>query len=185
MKNVVTKGQYWTGIKASSDFKLIPFKIHVAIEDLINLSLFKAHAIKLITENYPHVDFKYINDNMINASVGIQQYKSFVVYPDSIENFKNLAKDLDDVCFNLFGSSDEFKITGDRKIPSKSGRIFYRYEFDTVELKDIVITQDNLDIYNNHYEPNRNHDNYLSADFDVSLDPFLNFNLVEGSEANE
>lgn len=112
-----------------------------------------------------------------------QAGKAFTIYPRDKEHFEQIARDLDFIIKNNDLQKQGTSITGDRAL-GDSGRIFYRYEFQTkAQMNDVLdLSDDSLKgVYRyNYYEANRGpsapNGGYLAKDMKPSDDPFLNFN---------
>ena len=106
-----------------------------------------------------------------------QKGKAYTIYPKSNQEFEKIAKDINYIIKNNNLTLEDNKIQGDRRLGS-TGRLFYRYEYKTKDLKDAI-----LDLYNTqdakkyieNYETNRSGDNYLASDMTIDDDPWYNF----------
>ena len=117
----------------------------------------------------------------LNGSV--QQGKAFTIYPRDNAHMEQVAKDLDYIIRNNNLNINGSDIIGDRAM-GDSGRLFYRYEYNTGAVKDI-----NLDLndaydrlrYHNLYDANHERierngkGSYLADDMSAADDPWLNF----------
>lgn len=110
-----------------------------------------------------------------------QQGKAFTIYPRDNADFEQIARDLDYIIKNNNLETSGSHITGDNNLGS-TGRLFYRYEFKTGRMKNEVLdlsNQQDKDIYNQLYDPNRGEGNYLARDMSASDDPWLRFDPAD------
>ena len=121
-------------------------------------------------------DTSYLNGD-------IQQGKAFTIYPRDNAHMEQVAKDLDYIIRKNKLQTENSDIVGDRQM-GDSGRLFYRYEYNTGKVKDEVLDLGNPEDkarYNNLYDSNsRRYDKYgegryLADDMTTADDPWLNF----------
>lgn len=121
-------------------------------------------------------DVTYLNGD-------IQQGKAFTIYPRDNAHMEQVAKDLDYIIRKNKLQTENSDIVGDRQM-GDSGRLFYRYEYNTGKVKDEVLDLSNPEDkarYNNLYDSNsRRYDKYgegryLADDMTTDDDPWLNF----------
>lgn len=106
-----------------------------------------------------------------------QSGKAITIYPKSANEFKKIASDISYIIRNNNLEREDTKIRGDRQLGT-TGRIFYRYEYDTKDLKDKIFDYENEDdiaLSQLHYEANRDFNNYLASDMTKEDDPWYNF----------
>lgn len=117
----------------------------------------------------------------LNGSV--QQGKAFTIYPRDNAHMEQVAKDLDYIIRNNNLNINGSDIIGDRAM-GDSGRLFYRYEYNTGAVKDINLDLNDANdrlIYHNLYDANHERierngkGSYLADDMSAADDPWLNF----------
>ena len=99
-----------------------------------------------------------------------QAGKAFTIYPQSKEEMAQIAKDLDKLIREHNLTTNTSHITGDNNL-GNSGRLFYRYEFPSGNLKDKIYTPNERA----PYDGNRGEGQYLAYDMTPADDPWLNF----------
>lgn len=114
---------------------------------------------------------------------GRQQGKAFTVYPKNNEDMAQIAKDLDYIIRNNKLETNGSHIIGDNQMGS-TGRLFYRYEFNSGAYKDEILDLSN-DVdkakYRRQYDANRGEGRYLANDMSIEDDIWRNF---DPSDAN-
>lgn len=122
---------------------------------------------------------KYNNASCLNGSM--QQGKAFTIYPKNNADFEQIAKDLDYIIKKNGLQKADTNITGDRKL-GDSGRIFYRYEYNTGDAKNLILDvskKGDRAKYDNLYDSNRGEGKYLADDMTTADDPFYDFNPAD------
>lgn len=162
----------------SKNTECIPWKMHIFSAD-------SADWRKMCTMIAP-----YLKDNNINwKTFGIlaapeeltdnQRGKAFTIYPRSIEEMEQVAKDIDYIIRANNMTIDNSDISGDRKMGS-TGRLFYRYELKSGKYKDRVFDTNSYEdykCYDKAYRPANG--NYLADDMTEDDDIWLNFNPID------
>ncbi|MBQ8848371.1 MAG: hypothetical protein IJ003_05450 [Candidatus Gastranaerophilales bacterium] len=113
---------------------------------------------------------------------GDQKGKAITIYARSAEELKQTAKDIDYIIRNNNMQLENTHIKGDRAL-GDSGRIFYRYEYNTKEYANEIIdvsTPEGRSLYDRLYEENRGGDNYLAKGMTIEDDPFYNYDPSTG-----
>lgn len=136
------------------------------------------------------IDWKTFNDQSgvhdINGSR--QRGKAFTVYPKNNEDMAQVAKDLDYIIRKNKLETNGSHITGDNQMGS-TGRLFYRYEFNSGAYKDEILDLSpgsadwnryiQYDKYGRqtggYYDANRGEGRYLAADMTEADDIWRNF----------
>ena len=103
-----------------------------------------------------------------------QTGKAFTIYPQSQEEMAQIAKDLDKLIREHNLTTNTSHITGDNQL-GDSGRLFYRYEYNTGKLKDRIYTPEENSLMHAAYDSNRGEGQYLAHDMTPADDPWLNF----------
>lgn len=118
-----------------------------------------------------------------NLAQDKQKGKAITIYPKSIEDFKQIAKDIDYIIKRNKLQTQNTKIEGDRQL-GDSGRIFYRFDCNSGKWNGIIfdLDKEGKNFKNNIYEKNRGDKAYLPHDMTESDDPFYNLHLNELSD---
>ena len=106
-----------------------------------------------------------------------QQGKAFTIYPKNNEDMAQIAKDLDYIIRKNKLETTGSHITGDNQMGS-TGRLFYRYEFNSGAYKnDILDLGNEFDYaeYDRRYDSNRGEGKYLADDMTLEDDIWRNF----------
>ena len=121
---------------------------------------------------------------------GIQQGKAFTIYPRDNAHFEQIARDLDYIIRNNHLETTNTSIVGDNSL-GNTGRIFYRYEYNSGKYKDSVLDlnrgSSDWDIYKRLYDSNEDriqrngHGRYLADDMTTADDPWYNFDPANPS----
>lgn len=129
------------------------------------------------------IEWKTFNDasgvHDINGSK--QQGKAFTIYPKNNEDMAQVAKDLDYIIRKNKLETNGSKIIGDNELGS-SGRLFYRYEFNSRAYKDEILDLSNkadFNKYRNRYDANRGEGKYLADDMTIEDDIWRNFDPAD------
>lgn len=107
-----------------------------------------------------------------------QQGKAFTIYPKNNEDMAQIAKDLDYIIRKNKLETNGSNIVGDREMGS-TGRLFYRYEFNSGVYKDDILDLSNESDYKKYhqrYDGNRGEGRYLADDMTPEDDIWRNFN---------
>jgi len=110
-----------------------------------------------------------------------QAGKAFTIYPRSVEEMAQLAKDLDKLIRTNNLTRQSSKICGDAKL-GDSGRLFYRYEYNSKKYKNVILDPKNENfpkIYKMMYDYNRGEGNHLAFDMTSADDIWRDFNPAE------
>ena len=133
------------------------------------------HGIEWKTLNMMH-DVSHLNGD-------IQQGKAFTIYPRDNAHMEQVARDLDYIIRRNNLDIDASSIVGDRQMGG-TGRLFYRYEFNTKQAQNEILDLGNdadYSRYLNLYDSNEGRVNrhgegsYLADDMTAADDPWLNF----------
>ncbi len=133
------------------------------------------HGIEWKTLNMMH-DVSHLNGD-------IQQGKAFTIYPRDNAHMEQVARDLDYIIRRNNLDIDASNIIGDRQMGG-TGRLFYRYEFNTKQAQNEILDLSNeadYRRYRNLYDSNEGRVNrhgegsYLADDMTAADDPWLNF----------
>ena len=133
------------------------------------------HGIEWKTLNSMH-DVSHLNGD-------IQQGKAFTIYPRDNAHMEQVARDLDYIIRRNNLDIDASSIVGDRQMGG-TGRLFYRYEFNTKQAQNEILDLSNeadYRRYQNLYDSNEGRVNrhgegsYLADDMTAADDPWLNF----------
>lgn len=106
-----------------------------------------------------------------------QQGKAFTIYPKNNEDMAQIAKDLDYIIRKNKLETNGSNIVGDREMGS-TGRLFYRYEFNSGVYKDDILDLSNESDYKKYhqrYDGNRGEGRYLADDMTPEDDIWRNF----------
>ena len=106
-----------------------------------------------------------------------QQGKAFTIYPKNNEDMAQIAKDLDSIIRKNKLETQGSHITGDNQM-GDTGRLFYRYEFNSGKYKDKIYDLNNArggDEFNYIYDKNRGEGKYLADDMTPDDDIWRNF----------
>lgn len=116
-----------------------------------------------------------------------QQGKAFTIYPKNNEDMAQIAKDLDYIIRNNKLETSGSHITGDAQLGS-TGRLFYRYEFNSKQYQDEILDLNNpadrnkyiqYDKYGNqiggYYDGNRGEGRHLANDMTPEDDIWRDF----------
>ena len=127
-----------------------------------------------------------------------QAGKAFTIYPSSNQEMEQIAKDIDYIVRNNNLVKQNSFIQGDRMM-GRSGRLFYRYEYQSGKYEDIYLDMNQLDINPKIieqldkniiwsadkgpeklyryglYEGNRGGNNYLASDMRLQDDIWFDF----------
>lgn len=139
----------------------------------------KEHGIEWKTFN-PDYSASYLNNSK-------QRGKAFTIYPRDNAHMKQIATDLDYIIRNNNLNTTNSNIIGDRAMGS-TGRLFYRYEFNSGKLQNEILDLSNpIDVekyyqrdafgrqIGGYYDANRGEGRYLANDMTPANDPWLNF----------
>ena len=139
----------------------------------------KEHGIEWKTFN-PDYSASYLNNSK-------QRGKAFTIYPRDNAHMKQIATDLDYIIRNNNLNTTNSNIIGDRAMGS-TGRLFYRYEFNSGKLQNEILDLSNpTDVakyyqqdafgrqIGGYYDANRGEGRYLANDMTPADDPWLNF----------
>lgn len=139
----------------------------------------KEHGIEWKTFN-PDYSASYLNNSK-------QKGKAFTIYPRDNAHMKQIATDLDYIIRNNNLNTTNSNIIGDRAMGS-TGRLFYRYEFNSGKLQNEILDLSNpIDVekyyqrdafgrqIGGYYDANRGEGRYLANDMTPADDPWLNF----------
>lgn len=139
----------------------------------------KEHGIEWKTFN-PDYSASYLNNSK-------QRGKAFTIYPRDNAHMKQIATDLDYIIRNNNLNTTNSNIIGDRAMGS-TGRLFYRYEFNSGKLQNEILDLSNpIDVekyyqrdafgrqIGGYYDANRGEGRYLANDMTPADDPWLNF----------
>lgn len=135
------------------------------------------------------VDWKTFNANYnahyLNGSK--QQGKAFTIYPKNNQDMAQIAKDLDYIIRKSKLETSGSHIVGDNQMGG-TGRLFYRYEFNSKQYKDEILDLSKKgdrsryyqeDKYGNqiggYYDANRGEGRYLADDMTIEDDIWRNF----------
>lgn len=168
--------QYWHYGRNDS-LRLYPWKIHVygaTYDDFIECMRLTP------TLDDKGWTYKVLHPAVLNyyvATPTAKQYgKMITLYPRSKSDFEEAVRFLDANLRPIINA----RIQGDRKLPCKSGRVFYRYELKTAEHKDRIFrmnsNEDTLQ-YAALYDSNRGGDRYMADGMTHEDDPFWEMNL--------
>lgn len=126
-----------------------------------------------------NIEWKTFNDmsgvHDLNGSK--QQGKAFTIYPKNNEDMAQIAKDLDYIIRKNQLETQGSSIVGDNEL-GNSGRLFYRYEFNSGAYKDEILdlsSKTDYNKYRSHYDANRGEGRYLADDMTVEDDIWRNF----------
>ena len=107
-----------------------------------------------------------------------QQGKAFTIYPKNNEDMAKIAKDLDYIIRNnKLEKTSGSHITGDAQLGS-TGRLFYRYEFNSKQYQDEVLDLSNSNDrrkYFDRYDSNRGEGRHLADDMTPEDDIWRDF----------
>lgn len=133
------------------------------------------------------IDWKTMSNfsSVTTLNGGIQEGKSFTIYPRDNAHMEQVARDLDYIIRNNKLETSGSNIVGDRAM-GDNGRLFYRYEYNTGAVKDDVLdlSKDKrkyMALYDsNEGRVNRHGEGrYLADDMSAADDPWLNFNPAD------
>ena len=113
----------------------------------------------------------------------VQQGKAFTIYPKNNEDMAKIAKDLDYIIRKNKLQTSDSHIVGDNQM-GDTGRLFYRYEFNSKKYKDEILdlgNKNDFQSYLNRYDANRGEGRYLADDMTTDDDIWRNF---DPSDAN-
>ena len=97
------------------------------------------------------IDYSRLKDLAKDEQLG----KAITIYPESIEDFKKIAQDVDFIIENNGLQIQDSKISGDRQL-GDTGRLFYRYDLNSGKSKDRIFNFDTEGKeYDALYERNR------------------------------
>jgi hypothetical protein len=118
-----------------------------------------------------------------------QKGKAITIYPHSNDEFARLAHDINFIVKNNNLTTENSEIVGDRQL-GDSGRIFYRYEYNSKQYQDLNLNlykEEDRKKYKEIYDPACNRDvNYLAKDMTAEDDIWYNFNPdVDGAKITE
>ena len=128
-----------------------------------------------------------LNKYRYNPNGSIQEGKAFTIYPRDNVHMEQVARDLDYIIRNNGLELPETNIVGDRAM-GDSGRLFYRYEYNTGKVKDEVLdlsSSSDYARYKSLYDSNsgrvkrHGEGRYLADDMTVADDPWFNFNPAD------
>lgn len=127
------------------------------------------------------INFKTFNIGCTPESLKDKQNgKAFTIYPSSIEEMAQVARDLDYIIRKNKLEKKDSNIIGDAKL-GDSGRLFYRYEYRSKNFKDEVVNvSENYNYYRYQlYEKNRGNgpNAHLAQDMTVEDDIWKDFDL--------
>ncbi len=106
-----------------------------------------------------------------------QQGKAFTVYPRDNEHMAQVARDLDYIIRQSKLGMDNSHIIGDNQLGG-TGRLFYRYEFNSKKYKDEVLDlseRKDYEKYGQRYDANRGEGRHLANDMVLSDDIWKDF----------
>lgn len=177
--NLYSQGEFWVNYNIQNNF--IPWKIHIYADNESDLRLILSETLPILI-GYG-INHKFLSpSNLSKLNCTIQKGKVITIYPPNIKMFKFLLLTLDHK-FNQIKQAGT-NIIGDKPY-GNSGRLFYRYELDSGEYKNIVFNPFNAELmsfYHEHYQSNRGDNNYLADDMTESDDPLLGNNKNELNE---
>lgn len=189
----------WTVFDSVNDKARIAWKIHIYSRDSFDyINIYKEIIPYLIKMKIYHKTIKSIKYLDINLRQdNIQHGKAFTIYPSSIEQFQNIAKEISKIIREKNLTTNNSSIQGDKKL-GITGRLFYRYELKKnrldkgendncnlpsllgkTEMKDIIFKNDTVlekKFFRCLYDDNRGKDRYLAADMTENDDIFTHFN---------
>ncbi len=178
--NLYSQGEFWVNYKNQNNF--IPYKIHVYADNESDLRFILNETLPILI-GYG-INHKFIApSNLSKLNYSIQKGKAITIYPPNIKMLKFLLLTLD---LKLLALELRFKkikqaetnIIGDKPY-GNSGRLFYRYELDSGEYKNMIFDPLNAELmsfYHKHYQPNRGGNKYLADDMTEKDDPLLSEN---------
>lgn len=156
------------------------WKMHVftdSVDDLANLD----SVLKYLRDNNINHKFTGPDQDFAYQTSGIQSGKGITIYPTDVAQMEQLAKDLDYIIKNNGLCRLNTEIHGDNMM-GDSGRLFYRYEFQSGSQANDILDLSNPTDYdnylNNYYKANdsTDKDSYLAPDMNSATDdPWLNF----------
>ena len=155
----------------------IPWKMHVYADnevDWLNLSRSLGKYLKNNDINFKAISSTELFDDLNDSN---QKGKAITIYPNSAEQFAQLAHDLNYI-IKLNGLEKEgSSIIGDREL-GDSGRIFYRYEYNKKMPAghQLELNKKNYPIYRSLYDANRGEGKYLADGMTQEDDIWFNFN---------
>lgn len=170
----------------SEDARKIPWKMHIYADN-------EADWQKLATILTRYLKNENCSWKTVSLGVGVedlpkisehQKGKAFTIYPTSTKQFAKIAHELDYIIKQSSLQLEDSEIAGDRAL-GNSGRIFYRYEYNTEAAKDLVLDLSNIEeesIYHELYRPNTDTASYLADDMTEADDIWLNFDPETDSE---
>lgn len=125
------------------------------------------------------IDWKTFNVRQsatcLNGSA--QQGKAFTIYPRDNAHMAQVAKDLEYIIKMNKLNKQNTHIAGDRQM-GDSGRLFYRYEFNSGSYADEILDLSNKtdrQKYHSRYDSNRGGNQYLARDMSLEDDIWYNF----------
>lgn len=179
---------FWAG-KESSDPHHGAWKMHLFSIDEADWQELSDVIIPYLRDH--DIDWKTFNaGHTPEMLTGKQSGKAFTIYPRDKEHFEQIARDLDFIIRNNKLNRAGSAITGDRAL-GDTGRLFYRYEFNSGthadEVLDLSRGSSDWATYDSYYDSNRGADapfgGYLARDMVPSDDPWRNFNPADPTSA--
>lgn len=168
-----SQGEFWVSYNIQNNF--IPWKIHIYADNEQDLREILSETLPILIGH--GINHKFINpENLSKLNSTAQKGKAITIYPPNIKVFRFLLLTLDLKFKHL--KQDGGDIAGDKPY-GNSGRLFYRYELDSGEYKNIVFNPFNVELmscYIKHYQPNRGGNNYLADDMTEQDDPLWSVN---------
>ena len=161
------------------DISKCAWKIHLYSTDEDDWQRLTACVGPYLTEN--KINWKTISpfssiDELANTH---QNGKAITIYPHTNDEFKQLAKDLSQIIKQNQLSKLDTYIHGDRAL-GDTGRIFYRYEYNSGKYKDTILdplTYEGGKLYERIYDSARPDGRYLAFDMTEADDPWIKLDL--------
>ncbi|MBQ2984652.1 MAG: hypothetical protein IJD57_07655 [Candidatus Gastranaerophilales bacterium] len=153
-----------------------PWKMHIFSANEADWQNMSDKLIPYLRDN--DVDWKTFNSTHTPEMLGgVQNGKAFTIYPKNNADMAQIAKDLDYIIKNNGLEIKGSDIVGDNNL-GDSGRLFYRYEFNSGAYKNDILDladPDDLKTYHQRYDANRGAGKYLADDMTPEDDIWANF----------
>lgn len=163
MKNSET---IWMGHRSQNQSR-IPWKMHIyAVNEKDWKNLADIILPYLLEKDVTHKTLFDCNIDCLNSTK--QKGKAFTIYPQTEDQFREIASALDKLIKENNLEISDSKIKGDKKLGS-TGRIFYRYSAKSKKQADVPYSHE-------FYEKNRGGSKYMASDMTQQDDPFYDFN---------
>lgn len=175
-ESIYTGGSWQSNI--ASDGRKCSWKMHIFSTDNYDWQLLSKAIIPYLQDN--DISWKTCSPNNSPENLARNQKqsgKAFTIYPKSVKEMEQIAKDLDYIIRNNDLQTIDSNIVGDNNL-GDSGRLFYRYEYSSKKYKDKVLdinSEMDMLYYHSIYDRNRGEGKYLALDMTTSDDIWQNF----------